>query len=40
MSAPTELALKSLKRVGIFYEGHRRLVLRFNFEEEDGQVDA
>jgi hypothetical protein len=40
MSAPTELALKSLKRVGRFYEGHRRLVLRFNFEEEDGQVDA
>ena len=40
MSAPTELALKSLKRVGRFYEGHRRLVLRFNFEEENGQVDA
>ena len=40
MSAPTELALKSLKRVGRFYEGHKRLVLRFNFEEEPSQIDA
>ena len=40
MSAPTELALKGLKRVGRFFEGQKRLVLRMNFEEDTGQVDV
>ncbi len=39
MSAPTELALKSLKRVGRFVEGHRRLVMNMNFEDAN-QIDV
>ena len=39
MSAPTELALKSLKRVGRFVEGRPRLVLKMPFEEAS-QVDV
>ncbi len=33
MSAPTELALRSLKRVGRFVEGHRQLVMSMDFED-------
>ena len=33
MSQPTELALKGLKRVGRFMEGHPRLVARMDFQE-------
>ena len=42
MSAPTELALRALKRVGRFVEGQPRLVLNMNFEntEDDSQVDV
>ncbi|MDP6494880.1 MAG: reverse transcriptase domain-containing protein, partial [Dehalococcoidia bacterium] len=42
MSAPTELALRALKRVGRFVEGQPRLVLKMNFEntEENSQVDV
>ena len=39
MSDPTELALKSLKRVGRFVEGRPRLVLKMPFEEAS-QVDV
>ena len=39
MSAPTELALRALKRVGRFVEGHQRLVLSMNFEDAN-QVDV
>ena len=39
MSAPTELALKSLNRVGRFVEGRPRLVLKMPFEEAS-QVDV
>ena len=42
MSAPTELALKSLKRVGRFVEGQPRLVLKMMSEnnEKDNQIDV
>ena len=33
MSGPTEVALKALKRVGRFVEGHQRLVIKMNFQE-------
>ena len=40
MSQPTEVAMRALKIIGRFIEGHPRLVLAMNFEEGSQPIDV